>query len=143
MEKDSTRKPVEAQNEQSAPSPHQPPVPASPSQPVAAPRPRRRCPECGAETPLKKRGVIKIFCDGKCRARYHARSKARGQPLVPLLLAWRHGRGSSGTPSQAFQQLVTILDTFIAEDRAAGRPPAAEYAERLMWMGQHMDRRRR
>lgn len=143
MENSGTRKPGNGPSGDFEAQPHQPPIAPSPSQPAAAPRQRKRCPECGAETPPKKRGVMKIFCDSKCRARYHARSKARGQPLIPLLLAWRTGRGQTDVAQRAYRELNTILDAFAAEDRAAGRPPAAEYVERLLWMGRHIDRRRR
>lgn len=104
---------------------------------------KKRCPECGAETGPGTRGIMKIFCCAAHRHKYHARSKARGQALVPLLLAWRTGRGGTDVARAAWQELNTVLDTFAAEDRAEGRPPPGEYVSRLLWMGRHIDRRRK
>jgi hypothetical protein len=118
------------------------PIPPPPSQAGADEAKRKRCPECGAEVGRTTRGVMKIFCSKAHKAKYHARSKARGQALVPMLLAWRTGRGSTEISKKAYAQVCMILDDFAAEDRKAGRPPVGEYVEKLLWMGTHRDRRR-
>lgn len=109
----------------------------------AAVKPKKLCPECGGAVGPKTKGVAKIFCQAKCRSKFHARSKARGQVLVPLLLAWRVGRGSTETSKAANAEMIKITDRFAQEDRAAGRPPMADYVDKLLWMGRHVDRRRK
>ena len=108
-----------------------------------ASKPKKLCPECGGEVGPKTKGVAKIFCQAKCRSKFHARSKARGQVLVPLLLAWRVGRGSTETSKAAHAEMIQITDRFAQEDRAAGRPPIGDYVDKLLWMGRHVDRRRK
>lgn len=137
-----TRSPVNAPDLNSKASPHQPPIVPAASTASERPAKRKRCPECSADVPPTKTGVMRIFCAAECRSKYHARSKARGQALLPMLLAWRTGRGSTDIAKKAYAQVCAILDDFAAEDRAAGRPPAAEYAEKLLWMGTHRERRR-
>lgn len=108
-----------------------------------AAKPKKRCPECGGEVGPKTKGLAKIFCSTNCRSKFHARSKARGQVLVPLLLAWRVGRGSTDISKAAHAEMIQITDRFAAEDREAGRPPIGDYVEKLLWMGRHVDRRRK
>lgn len=108
-----------------------------------ASKPKKLCPECGSEVGPKTKGVAKIFCQAKCRSKFHARSRARGQVLVPLLLAWRVGRGSTETSKAAHAEMIQITDRFAQDDRAAGRPPMADYVDKLLWMGRHVDRRRK
>lgn len=108
-----------------------------------ASKPKKLCPECGSEVGPKTKGVAKIFCNPKCRAKFHSRSKARGQVLVPLLLAWRVGRGSTDTSKAAHAEMIQIAERFAQEDRAAGRPAIGDYVDKLLWMGRHVDRRRK
>lgn len=140
--KHDTRKPVNGQNSEAATSEPHTPIAPQPSAASASASKRKRCPECGTDVPPKKRGIMKIFCDSKCRSQYHARSKARGQVLTPLALAWRTGRGSTDVSKKAYAAFVQALDDFAAADRKAGKPPVGEYVDRLMWMGNHRDRRR-
>lgn len=109
----------------------------------AAAKPKKLCPDCGTEVGAKTKGIAKIFCNAKCRSKFHARSKARGQVLVPLLLAWRVGRGSTELSKSAHAEMIQIADRFAQEDRAAGRPPIGDYVSKLLWMGRHVDRRRK
>lgn len=45
---------------------------------------------------------------------------------MPLLLAWRAGRGSGADSRGALKELCAYADHCNAEDRTAGRPPMAQ-----------------
>ena len=79
------------------------------------------CQNCGATTPARK-----LFCDDTCRDGFYNRMSKRGRVALPLLLAWRTGRGSGASAKAAFAELCAYADHCNAEDRAANRPPMAE-----------------
>jgi len=94
---------------------------------------RRTCPECASEfTPTNGR---QEFCTGEHREAHYARQANRGKILVDLAQAYRLGKRQSGEVSTfAFREMCSLLDTYNAEDRDAGRLPAA-VAERRMNAG--------
>lgn len=109
----------------------------------------RVCPECGSTFHVKLGlGQHQKFCKtgnrGNCNALFRARCAARGKTLVPLALAWRVGRGKRDTVSAlAHNELITVLDSFAAEDRAAGRPKMDDYVGTMLNSGfRYIDRKR-
>jgi hypothetical protein len=87
------------------------------------------CQNCGATTTARK-----LFCATACRDGFYNRMSKRGRVVVPLLLAWRAGRGSGRSSKAAFAELCAYADHCNAEDRASGRPPMAEL---VGWRDQH------
>lgn len=84
------------------------------------------CQNCG--NPISPR---KLFCGpgdpgaNKCRDAFYNRMSKRGRVALPLLLAWRAGRGSGKSAKAAFAELCAYTDHCNGEDRDAGRPPMA------------------
>lgn len=87
----------------------------------------RTCPECGTEFQTKSRA--KLFCLPEHKLRFHNRCAARGKVLIPLAMAWRHGRGSGDTAKLAFTRMNSLLDEYNAEDLKAGRPRMIDFVE--------------
>lgn len=80
-----------------------------------------KCQNCGAETTAGR-----LFCPERCRDDFYNRMSKRGRVAMPLVLAWRAGRGSKGGAQAAFQELCAYADECNAEDRTDGRPPMSE-----------------
>lgn len=112
----------------------------------------RACMECGAEfVPAR---FQQEFC---CRAHaktWNNRRLAEGAAIITLAKAWRAARNARGntpeaikareTGSKALSEMVSIIDGFMADDRAEGRPNPLPYAGRLLANGKrYMDRSRR
>ena len=91
----------------------------------SVPLQRKQCPECSVYFEGTGRAV---FCTPKHKASFHGRNQARGQVMVPLVLAWRAGRGQKAVAKQALRELARLSDAWNAEDRAAGRLPQSAYA---------------
>ncbi len=101
----------------------------------------RLCPECG-ET-FQTDHHSKRFCTPAHKQAYANREAAQGKVIASLVKAWRLGRGSKGVAKAAFAELCTIVDSFNAEDKAAGRPPASVYVDGLLKSGfLYIDRKR-
>lgn len=102
------------------------------------------CPWCASIVPSEKvRGEPKAFCTDNCRTSYNNKMKSRGQAVVALAMTWRAGRGSSDLSKAAYAELCSILDSFNAEDREAGRPPVSIRTGQIMRSGtRYIDRRR-
>lgn len=79
------------------------------------------CQNCPSECPPKN-----SFCSPACREAFYNRMSKRGRVAMPLLLAWRAGRGSGGSSKDAFKELCAYADHCNAEDRAEQRPPMAQ-----------------
>jgi hypothetical protein len=90
----------------------------------------RECPECGANFTTPHVG--KAFCCEQHRVAFTNRSAARGKTLVVRAMGWRNARGGKGIGAQCMAEMVRMLDSFAAEDRAAGRPNVVNYADFLM-----------
>jgi len=86
---------------------------------------KRTCCECGVE--FLANDVQGRFCDKKHKDAWKNRSLKRGAIMVPLVLAWRAGRGSKEEAKWAYKELCKLADQWNAEDRAAGRTPMAKY----------------
>lgn len=87
---------------------------------------RRVCPECSASF---MGGPDALFCSTAHKTAWHNRAGGRGRNAVPLMQAWRGGRGRKGDEmaSWAYGELCALADLYNEEDRRAGRIPAAEY----------------
>ena len=110
-------------------------------------RPTRKCAGCGKL--FTARRDWSTFCSSPCRTGFANRMKARGGPLVPLILAWtetRHakpGTREAEICSYARREITGIASLFNEEDREGGRGSAVEYVETLMRTGtRYVDRRR-
>lgn len=79
------------------------------------------CQNCGAQCPTEN-----SFCSATCREAFYNRMSKRGRVAMPLLLAWRAGRGSGADSRTALAELCAYADHCNAEDRAANRPPMAQ-----------------
>jgi hypothetical protein len=79
------------------------------------------CQNCGNECPAKN-----SFCAQTCREAFYNRMSKRGRVAMPLLLAWRAGRGSGGSSKTAFAELCAYADHCNAEDKEKNRPPMAD-----------------
>lgn len=90
---------------------------------------KKSCPECAQPVTTGQR-MTKTFCSPACKNQWHARSKARGQSAVPLLMAWRKTRGRGPTAKRAFQELCAAVDRMNAEDKAVGRQSAEDFVAR-------------
>jgi hypothetical protein len=84
------------------------------------------CKECNTTFSGNARAV---FCTPGHKRAFHQRNQKRGQCAMPLLLAWRGGRGQKETSRWAYGELCRLADLWNAEDKAAGRAPQAAYAE--------------
>lgn len=105
----------------------------------------RACLECAKEFAIGPGpGRHKTFCSSLCNGRYNSRCAARGKVLVPYAIAWRIGRNSKKIKdNEIFAEVIAILDSFAADDRAAGRPYPADYVERQLASGFHYKDRKR
>jgi len=84
------------------------------------------CKECNTTFSGNARAV---FCTPGHKRAFHQRNQKRGQVMMPLLLAWRGGRGQKETSKWAYGEMCRLADLWNAEDRAAGRAPQTAYAE--------------
>lgn len=102
------------------------------------------CPNCGGQVVRKsERGPRPVYCSTACRKAKGNRDLARGGVIVTLAQAWRINRGQGEVAQAAFAEFVSILDSFNAEDREAGRPRADVAAAKLLDAGfRYMDRKR-
>lgn len=105
------------------------------------------CPECGGDLPERaSKGRARVFCTAKCKADHNNRMASRGKALAKIALGWRVARGSGEAGRFLFSQMQEMLDAWNAEDNAAGRMRADDYAM-LMVKGlgpsseRYMDRR--
>lgn len=100
----------------------------------------RICPECGST--FSTNHPTKRFCTPAHKQAYANREAAQGKVIASLAKAIRLKRGSG--VKEALSEYNRIIDSFNAEDRAAGRPSAAVYVELLLKDGfQYIDRKRR
>jgi hypothetical protein len=107
----------------------------------------QQCPECGTEFRRSSgRGGVKTFCTAEHKKAYQARAAAEGRAIIALAKAWRECRNrkeDGPTGSAALAEMVSILDSFNAADRKAGRPRTTEYVKRQLRSGyRYMDRKR-
>lgn len=109
-------------------------------------RPERKCAGCGNSFIAGREWST--FCSSTCRTAFGNRMKARGGPLVPLVLAWtetRHakpGTREAEICAYARRELTGIASIFNEEDEENGRS-AVDYVETLMRSGTlYVDRRR-
>lgn len=76
------------------------------------------CPECAVRF---KGSFDARFCSTKHKQAFHNRSAKRGVVMIPLLMAWRGGRGRSAEAKWAYGEMCKLADLWKAEDKAAGR----------------------
>lgn len=88
----------------------------------------RTCPECNQ--PFQAVNRTRLFCRPEHKLAFHNRCAARGKVLIPLAMAWRTKRGSGDTAKRAMSEMCRLLDSFAAEDRAAGRMGMTDYVGR-------------
>lgn len=117
-----------------------------------APRKSRRCAECGSEF-IPNRGQQQ-FCEPAHKTAFQNRMAVEGRSIVALAKAWRAGRNVKGSSpealakkavaSQALSEMCAILDLYMAEDAAEGRPNPLDYASRMLANGSRfIDRQRK
>lgn len=109
------------------------------------------CPECGAE--FTRNRPQQNFCSPAHKTAFQARAMNEGRAILALAKAWRASRNAKGNSpeavaakevgSKAFSEMVAIVDGFMAEDRAAGRPNPIPYAKSILAQGRFCDRQRR
>lgn len=106
----------------------------------------KQCPNCGAEVIRRSaKGQAPRFCQPKCKTEFQARAAVEGRAIIALAKAWRASRNrveDRELGSKCLGEMVAILDSFNAKDRAAGRPRPTEYARRLLFDGRYIDRMR-
>lgn len=88
------------------------------------PQYRHICPECNA--PFTG-SIVATFCTPKHKQAFHGRSMKRGQVMMPLVIAWRSGRGQKEVSRWAYGEMCRLADLWASEDREAGRAPQAAY----------------
>lgn len=104
------------------------------------------CPNCGnAFRRGSGRGGVKSFCQKECKRQFESRSMNQGRAIIVLAKAWRECRnkkedGQLG--SACLSELVSIIDLFNQDDRAAGRPHSKKYADQLLKQGRYIDRKK-
>lgn len=81
---------------------------------VKAPTINRQCPQCGS--PFNTSQPSAVYCSRKCKSDVANLEAARGKQLYRLAYGWRRGSGAK------FSDLSWLVDQFIREDTAAGRP---------------------
>lgn len=87
------------------------------------------CPECGQPfTPLGRGRTARVFCADRCKQAHANRCAARGKALVKVAMGWRVDRGTTPIAKHCFQEMTQMLDAWAAEDHAAGRMRAPDYA---------------
>lgn len=74
-----------------------------------------------------KGGVDAVFCTAAHKDAFHNRQAKRGKIMMPLILAWRGGRGQKDVSKWAWAQVAALADKWNAEDKAAGRTPMINY----------------
>lgn len=85
-----------------------------------------------------------IYCGSKCQKEKGNRDLGRGAALVTLIQGWRVNRGRGEIAKAAFAEVVSIVDQFNADDKAAGRPRADLAAAKLLATGiRYIDRRKK
>jgi hypothetical protein len=93
---------------------------------------RHVCPEC-AVTFIGARDTR--FCTTAHKDSFWNREAKRGKVAMPLMRAWRGGRGSGDVARYAFTELCALADRWNAEDRDAGRLSAVEFVRPKMRQG--------
>jgi hypothetical protein len=89
----------------------------------------RICPECGKGFEVtSNRGKPKLFCTNAHKQAHANRMAVRGKQLAKIALGWRKARGSGDIGKFLFAEMNEMLDTWNAEDVAAKRMDATEYA---------------
>lgn len=112
----------------------------------------RDCMECGES--FQPKSFQQEFCCRSHAKSWNNRRLSEGAAIITLGKAWRAARNAKGnTPeaaalrevgSKALSEMVSIIDGFMAEDRAAGRPNPLPYTKRLLANGnRYMDRARK
>lgn len=112
----------------------------------------RSCAECG-ETFIPN-SYQQQFCSPAHKTAFQNRAAVEGRAILALAKAWRAGRNVKGSgedaekrkavASRALSEMCAILDSFMADDAAAGRPNPLEYAGRLLANGSRfIDRQRK
>lgn len=103
------------------------------------------CPECGLEfTRSSGRGGVKNFCTDQHKRDYQARQMKQGRAIIALAKAWRESRNRKedrAFGAEALSEMVSIIDSFVSQDREAGRPKTIGYAKRLLKQGRYIDRK--
>lgn len=89
----------------------------------------RRCAECGTEFDAARKGKARTFCTDACKAAHANRRTSRGKALIAIAQGWRKSRGSGDFGKFLFGEVTSMLDAWNAEDLAAGRLDAVEYAK--------------
>lgn len=90
------------------------------------------CAECGQEfTPKGERGKPQKFCSPAHKLAHANRRTTRGKSLIALAQGWRQTRGAGDLGKFLFAEMTSMLDDFNAEDFAAGRARAADYASNV------------
>jgi hypothetical protein len=88
---------------------------------------RRTCPECAQAFETVR--LDQTFCTPAHKAAFANRNHARGRGgLTQLALAWRAARNRTGdrdAGARAYRELCALLDTYLREDREAGRDPVS------------------
>ncbi len=97
------------------------------AKPSCKPQKTGTCPECGEKF---KGPFDKLFCSTTHKQAWHNRAAKRGVVMMPLVLAWRGGRGSTEEAGWAWGEIAQLADAFNAEDVKAGRMSAGKYARR-------------
>lgn len=100
------------------------------------------CPNCGGEVVRRSnRGPRPTFCSPKCKRDFGNRLIVEGRAVIAYLKAWRIDRGQGNIAKASFGEICSIVDSFNAADREAGRPRADLYAAKLLDTGYlYMDR---
>lgn len=100
---------------------------------IAARAADKICPECGGPVVRRSpRGPFPTFCCDEHKKAHSNRHIVEGRAVIALLKAWRIDRATGPIAKEAFSQICTIVDSFNAADREAGRPRADLYAAKLM-----------
>lgn len=83
-----------------------------------------QCPECSAAFTPTKPGR-QAFCCVEHKQRFHRTMSARGQVIMPLLLARSMGRHTKGDQLGAYcrREADALIARFNIEDRECGRRP--------------------
>ena len=109
----------------------------------------KTCPECGNALPPRtpgKRGAASTFCCNEHKTVFQNRQAVQGRTIIAMAKAWRVSRNRKEDAKigrEALTEMCAILDSFIAEDRTAGRPRPTEYAAAQLASGyRFIDRKR-
>ena len=85
------------------------------------------CPNCGERFTCAH--WRQLYCTKACKAQFSARQKVRGQLIVTEMMGHRMARNARDEKTRrlaadAWATARRLLDQWIQEDRAAGRPSA-------------------